>query len=67
MNVDKEEKKLEDYIEKQYEEIDELKLMLKETTFKLEEHERDTDLLKNLYDKGFIDIDGNPIVKDHTK
>ena len=27
---------------------------------KLEDHSSDTDLLKQLYDAGFIDIDGNP-------
>ena len=41
--------------------------MLKETTLKLEEHENDTELLKGLYDKGFIDLDGNPINMDNNQ
>ena len=61
MNVDNKEKKLDELIEKQTEEIEDLKLMLKETTLKLEEHERDTELLTKLYQKGVIDIDGNPV------
>ena len=40
MNVDNKEKKLEELIEIQTEEIEDLKLMLKETTLKLEKHER---------------------------
>ena len=67
MQIDKREKKLEEFIEKQNEEIEDLKLMLKETTLKLEEHENDTELLKGLYDKGFIDLDGNPINMDNNQ
>ena len=67
MQIDKREKKLEEFIEKQNEEIEDLKLMLKETTLKLEKHENDTKLLKGLYDKGFIDLDGNPINMDNNQ
>ena len=37
--------------------------MLEEAKQKLENHEKDTDLLKTLYENGFIDIDGNPTGK----
>ena len=67
MNVDNKEKKLDELIEKQTEEIEDLKLMLKETTLKLEEHERDTELLTKLYQKGVIDIDGNLVGRDHDQ
>ena len=63
MNVDNKEKKLEISIEKQGEEIEDLKQMLEEAKQKLEDHEKDTDLLKILYENGFIDIDGNPTGK----
>ena len=67
MQIDKREKKLEEFIEKQNEEIEDLKLMLIETTLKLEKHENNTELLKDLYDKGFIDLDGNPINIDNNQ
>ena len=65
MNVDNKEKILGELIEEQNQEIEDLKLMLKETTLKLEEHEKDTELLTKLYQKGFIDLDGNPVQRDH--
>ena len=37
--------------------------MLKETSTKLEEHERDTELLKRFCEKGYIDLNGNPTEK----
>ena len=30
----------------------------------LEEHERDTELLKHLYENGYLDLDGNPIERN---
>ena len=64
MNIDYKEKNFDDLIEKQNEEIEDLKLMLKETKIKLEEHEKDTELLTKLYEKGYIDLDGNPVERD---
>ena len=64
MNIDYKEKNFDDLIEKQNEEIEDLKLMLKETKIKLEEHEKDTELLTRLYKKGYIDLDGNPVERD---
>ena len=65
MNIDRKEKLLENLIEKQDEEIEDLKQILNETKAKLEEHERDTELLRSLYEKGYIDLDGNPAnIKD---
>ena len=61
MNVDNKEKKLENFIEKQGEEIEDLKQMLEEAKQKLEDHEKDIDLLKTLYENGFIN--GNPTGK----
>ena len=63
MNVDNKEKKQKIFIEKQDEEIVDLKQMLEEAKQKLEDHEKVTDLLKTLYENGFIDIDGNPTEK----
>ena len=51
----------------QTEEIEDLMLMLKETTLKLEEHERDIELLTKLYQKGVIGIDGNPVNRDYDE
>ena len=31
---------------------------------RLKDHEKDTKLLKQLYDNGYIDLDGNPIERD---
>ena len=46
MNVDRKKKELGNIIERQNEKINELKLILKETQIKLEEHESYTDLFK---------------------
>ena len=51
MNVDKEEKKLEDIIERQSEEIDDLKRILDKTKFKMDNHQRDNDYLKTCMTK----------------
>ena len=57
---DRKDQKLENHISKQADEIEKMKDELKLYKKKLEDHSRDTDLLKQLYDAGFIDIDGNP-------
>ena len=67
MNVDHKEKKLNKLFEMQTEEIEDLKLMLKESTLKLEEHERDIELLTKLYQKRVIGIDGNPVNRDYDE
>ena len=67
MNIDNKDKKLEELIEKQDEEIEDLKQMLTDTKARLEEHERDSELLRGLYEKGYIDLDGNPIEKDNDQ
>ena len=54
------ENKLTDYIDDQKKQIEDLKNELYDCKAKLEEHEKDTELLQNLYSNGFIDIDGNP-------
>ena len=51
---------LENHISKQADEKEQMKDELKFYKQKLEDHSRDTDLLKQLYDAGFIDIDDNP-------
>ena len=48
---------LDDEIERMQEEI-------KNYSQRLEDHSKDTDLLKKLYGNGFIDIDGDPVQKD---
>ena len=67
MNVDHKEKKFDEFIEKQTEEIKNLKLMLKENTLKFEEHKRHIELLIKLYPKGVIDIDGNLITRNYDE
>ena len=57
------EKRFNEHIERQKEQIEDLKDELKNCEAKLMDREKDTDLLHNLYDRGFIDIDGNPIDK----
>ena len=32
---------------------------------RIEDYERDSQLLKRLYDDGYIDLEGNPVDKDH--
>ena len=31
---------------------------------RLEDHEKDAELLKQLYDNGYLDLDGNPIERN---
>ena len=67
MNIDNKDKKHEELVEKQDEEIEDLKQMLTDTKARLEEHERDSELLRSLYEKGYIDLDGSPIEKDNDQ
>ena len=48
------------HIHQQEEEIDGLKDEIKEWKASLEDHFKDTDLLKSLYEQGYIDLNGNP-------
>ena len=47
------------HIHQQEEEIDRLKDEPKEWKARLEDHSKDTDLLKSLYEQGYIDLNGN--------
>ena len=53
----------EDLINQQTKQIEQMKEELDEYKNKLEDHMKDTDLLKKLYDNGYIDLDGNPILE----
>ena len=55
---------LKEIIDQQVEQIEQTKEELEEYKDRLEEHSRDTDMLKRLYDDGFIDLNGNPIIKN---
>ena len=61
---DNERKEISELIERQVDEIERLKDELNEYKEKIEYHERDSDILKQLYQDGFIDLDGKPIIKD---
>ena len=54
------EKELSKYIDIQDEEIDNLKNELEEYKARLEDHSNDTEILKRLYENGYIDVDGKP-------
>ena len=55
------------HIKKQADEIEQMRYELENYKQKLEDHSRDTDLLKQLYDDFFIDIDGNQIRYDKSQ
>ena len=57
---DRKDQELENHIKKHTNKIEQTKEELKFYKKKLEDHSRDADLLKQLYDAGFIDIYGNP-------
>ena len=54
-----------DYMEQQANEIEKMQEELDDCRNRLEDHSKDTDLLKNLYDKGYIDEAGNPIKRSY--
>ena len=54
-----------DYTEQQADEIENMKEELDDCRKRLEDHPKDTDLLKNLYDKGYIDEAGNHIKRSY--
>ena len=53
-----------EFIKRQEEEIERMKVELNECKERIEDHERDSELLKRLYDNGYIDLDGNPVGGD---
>ena len=52
-----------DYMQQQADDIERLQEELDEHKQKLEDHSNDTELLQKLYERGYIDIDGNPTNK----
>ena len=54
-----------DYMEQQADEIEKMQEELEDCIKRLEDHSKDTDLLKNLYDKGYIDEAGNPTKRSY--
>ena len=61
VNYDEREQEYIDWIKQQKEEMTIMKDELKELNSRLEEHTKDTDLLRRLYEDGYIDADGKPI------
>ena len=55
VNYDEKEQEYIDWIKQQKEEIIIMKDKLKELNSRLEEHTKDTDLLRRLYEDGYID------------
>ena len=64
INKDKKEQEYINLVEEQEDEIDKLKEELRACKSKLDDYSKDTDLLKKLYDDGYIDLDGNPIERE---
>ena len=61
---DQEDRKLVALIEKQEEEINLMKEELIVYRKRIDNHEGDTELLKRLYENGYIDLNGDPINQD---
>ena len=57
-------KEMSELIETQADEIERMKIELDEYKERIENHERETNILKQLYHDGFIDLDGHPIDKN---
>ena len=53
-----------DWMQQQADEIEHLKEKLDKNTQDLEDHSRDTDLIKRLFERGYIDIEGNSIERN---
>ena len=66
MNIgtDRKNSELNKLIQQQAEEIEQMKNELDDCRVRLEDHEKDSELLKRLYENGYIDLDGNPIDRD---
>ena len=60
-----ENRELVDLIERQDEEIKRMRDELNECRDRIENHERDSEFLKHLYENGYIDLNGNSIERDH--
>ena len=61
---DQRNRELSSLIEKQAEEINQMKEELIDYRERVENHERDTELLKRLYEDGYIDLNGDTINRD---
>ena len=64
INKDKKEQEYINCVQEQEDEIDKLKEELRACKSKLDDYSKDTDLLKKLYDDGYIGLDGNPIERE---
>ena len=53
------------YMEQQANDIEQLQEELDECKQKLEDHSRDTELLRKLYEGGYIDQDGKPTYQNN--
>ena len=56
-----EDKAIQDHISEQEEIIENLKNKLDECKQRIEDYQKDTDVLRKLYQEGYIDLDGKPI------
>ena len=61
---DKRNQEMIDCMQQQADEIEHLKEKLDQYAQDLEDHSRDTELLKRLFERGYIDIEGNPIERN---
>ena len=59
-----EDKAIQDHISEQEEIIENLKNKLDECKQRIEDYQKDTDVLQKLYQEGYIDLDGEPIHKE---
>ena len=57
-------RELAELISRQAEEIEQMKDEMVEYKVRVEDYERDSDILKRLYEDDFIDQDGNPVNRD---
>ena len=63
-NKEMEDKAIQDHISEQEEIIENLKNKLDECKQRIEDYQKDTDVLQKLYQEGYIDLDGEPIHKE---
>ena len=59
--MDKKNQDLSEYIRQQVEEIDDMKNELNDCKRRIEDHEKDSEILKQLYDNGYVDLNGDPV------
>ena len=59
--MDKKNQKLSEYMSQQAEEIDEMKNELNDCRRRIKDHEKDSEIPKQLYENGYIHLNGDPV------